>query len=99
MSPYQFLCKLAKGNEILDESATCSIYSIERAAPFSKKIRGEGEIQTINYLISASDLGKHRFRLLFNSAFTTEAQEIKSLSIELTAIAGHTRATFKIKGE
>jgi hypothetical protein len=99
MSPYQFLCKLAKGNEILDASATCSLCSIKREAPFSNKIEGEGEIRTINYLFSASDLGAHGFRLLFNSAFTTEAQEIKSLSIELTAIAGRMRANFEIKGE
>lgn len=99
MSPYQFLCKLAKGNEILDENATCSIYSIERQTPFSQNIMGEGEIQTLNYLFSVNDLDEHDFHLIFDSAITIEAGKIENIPIEITELGqfGRTRAKFKIK--
>jgi hypothetical protein len=89
MAPYKFLCKLAKGNVILDENANCKIWLAER----------EGEIRTITYLFSDNDLEEQGFRLIFDAAFTVEAGRLENVPIKITATGpiGKTRALFKIK--
>ena len=103
--PYNFKCKLKRGDEIIDEHVTCIIHGLRRRKPLSSIFEGEGEIDTsktlpIGQMDISMDMKKGQFILIFDPPVDiSEYGILDKLYINITYIEEPLRrcASFDLK--